>query len=487
MARIKAGLIFGGTLSLPELWKHQKEAIARAQDAAEFALLFDLGTGKTRTAIEILRAKFNKHGIMRTLILCPLVVMRNWRDEILKYSKIPESEILIPSGSGREKTESIKKTQAHIIILNYDALIRDELHDALFEWCPEILICDESHRLKNITAKRTKKTIELADRTVYRYILTGTPILNGPMDIFSQFRVLDGGATFGRNFYSFRHKFFYDLHAFMPKQRHFPKWRIKDRAAEELNKLIYTKAMRVKKEEALDLPPLIKQTILVEMSPEQKRLYESMKKDFIAFVQNSGTSQVSVAELAVTKALRLLQICSGFIKLEDGSEISLKDTPKIDALRDLLEELTPSHKVIIWAVFKQNYRAIGDLLTELGLEYAELHGGVSEKQKAQALDSFKKDERVRVMLAHPGSGGIGVSMVEAPYAIYYSRGFSLEFDLQSEARNHRGGSEIHDKITRIDLVCENTLDDLVKKALAEKQEVGESLLRTWVLEANLEG
>ncbi len=461
------------------LWQHQLDAIALANNLPEFALFFDMGTGKTRTTIEILRHKYNlSDQILKTLILCPLIVTQNWPAEFLKFSKIPEHEVCVLNGTQTKRLELLEKSRAHIFIMNYEGLLMEPLFSKLISWGVEILVCDESQKLKNITAKRTKKAILLAEKTSHRYLLSGTPILNSPMDIFSQYRILDNGKTFGKNFYIFRGQYFYDKNSGMPAQKHFPDWKIKSGAVDSMNKLIYTKAMRVKKEDCLDLPPLVKQTILTELAPTQQRLYAQMKKDFITFVQNMGKMEASVATLAITKALRLLQIVSGFIKTEDGNEITLADTPKLAALKELLEELAPNHKVLVWAVFKENYVQIKRICEEAGIGYVEVHGGISEKQKFEAVENFNQDEKLRVFIGHPGSGGIGINLVAASYSIFYSRNFSLEQDVQAEARNYRGGSEIHTKVTRIDLVVKDTIDELVQISLANKVEIGELMLRS---------
>lgn len=470
-------------MGTPQLWKHQQDGIDRARDACEFALFYDMGCGKTRTTIEILRAKFNENErVLRTLILCPIIVMKNWKDEFLKFSKIKPSEITILYGDRKKRLEQISKAKGNIFILNYEGLLITPVFEAVQELGIEILVCDESHKLKNHSTERTKRAIEIADKTKFRYLLTGTPILNSPMDIFSQFRVLDGGATFGKNFYSFRATFFYDKNAHMPKQRHFPNWVVKPKSLDQMNEMIYRKAMRVKKEDCLDLPPLIRQVIEVEMSEEQARLYNEMKKDFITFVQNLGNVEAVTADLAITKGLRLMQIVSGTLKTEEKSVINLKNTPKLLTLKELLEEITPTSKVLVWAVFQENFNQIREVCEELKIGHVEIHGQVSHADKMHAVDKLNNDDSTRVLIGHPGSGGVGVNLVGASYSIYYSRGFSLENDLQSEARNWRGGSEIHEKITRIDLVCKQTIDEIVLKALASKQEIGEHLLRAIALE-----
>ena len=134
------------------------------------------------------------------------------------------------------------------------------------------------------------------------------------------------------------------------------------------------------------------------------------------------------------------------------------------------------HKIIIWAVFKDNYSAIRKVLEKDGINYVEIHGGITGKKKFEAVDAFNTDDSVRVIIGHPGSGGIGINLVAASHAIFYSRGFSLEHDLQAEARNYRGGSEQHDQITRIDLIAKDTIDERILEALEEKKKTAETVL-----------
>jgi len=299
------------------------------------------------------------------------------------------------------------------------------------------------------------------------------------MDIYMQYKILDGGQTFGNNFFAFRAAFFEDKNQYMPKHSHFPNWQPKKGALEHLSKLIADKSLRATKEQCLDLPELVREKYKVQMSKEQKRAYEEMKDEFVTFVKNKeeeGQPRAAIAQLAVTKALRLQQIASGFVTTDDGSIVRFEDVPKEKALSDLLEDLTPANKVIVWACFKENYKQIISVCEKLGVKYAELHGEISTKGKNEEIERFRKDDATRVIIANPASAGLGVNLIEASYSIYYSKNFSLEQDIQSEARNHRGGSEIHPKITRIDLVSEGTIDELVTDALAKKQNVAEMIL-----------
>lgn len=444
-----------------------------------FGLFFEMGTGKTCTAIHIHLQKIKQEGRpLKTLVLCPLVVVPNWGKEFYQWTRYKPT-LLTGSGKKRIKTFN-EKTMLNqtVFVTNYEALQMKELFQYLCEWGPEFLIYDESHKLKTPNTQRTKKSLQLSLASKYRLILSGTPVLNSAMDLFSQYLILDHGKSFGKNYYAFRHRYFYDKNWKMPRHCHFPDWQMRPAAECEINETIKRDSMRVTKEECLDLPPLVKEVRYVEMSKEQAKLYKEMKQDFITFLKNKAV----VAQLAITKGLRLQQIVSGFVKTADAEEIALGKnqslTPRETELKTLLSELTPSHKVIVWAVFKHNFKQIASICKSLGIEYVEVHGEISAKNKQVAIEQFNTRAECRVYIGHPGAGGIGVNLTAAPYSIYYSRNFSLEADAQSEARNHRGGSEVHDKITRIDLVTKDTIDEIVMNMLAKKANMGEELLKT---------
>lgn len=459
-------------------WQHQLDAIERAKALENFALFFEQGCGKTSTAINILRHWFSKQNtLLPTLILCPPIVIENWKREFGVHSNLGKYVVCL-TGSQIKRSETLKKEQAHsrgiVAVTNYEALLMSDFMLEVEKWKPEVLILDESHKIKTHNAKRTKAAVKLSDTCRYKLLLSGTPILNSSMDIYSQFRVLDGGESFGKNFYQFRGRYFYDKNSGMPSQRHFPNWHLKPSAMGELQDRIASKAVQVKKSDCLDLPPLVRQVIHTPMTPEQERMYNAMKDEFIAYLDDKAC----VAQLAITKALRLMQIVSGFVKFHDGTQKRLQDTPRMAALRDLLETITPEHKVIIWAVFKENYDQIRQVCSELGIDSAECTGEMSHSQKMDGVDRFTNDSKCRVFFGHPLSGGIGINLVAASYSIWFSRNFSLEADLQAEARNHRGGSEIHSKITRIDLVTPNSIDEIVTEKLSGKEQLGAEMLRS---------
>lgn len=464
-------------MEVPALWKHQIEAIELGKKTPDIALLMDLGVGKTRTALEILRARMNENKkILRTLIVGPSAVLYNWKNEIEKYTKIPLEKVFVLDGTISNRVKMIDVLpKDSIFITNFEGFANSKLKEIFLYNPPEFLILDEAHRVKGVTAIRTKALIAISDAmnnlpVKYRMMLTGTPVLNNELDLFAQYRILDGGKRLGKNFFQFRAQYFEDKNRYMPKHSHFPKWVPKASSREQLKAKISEISIHASKDECLDLPPLVRVSVPVELGSEQSRMYNDMKKEFLAICETG----VAVAQLAITKALRMQQIISGFLKVETGEIHRFEVNPRAKALEELLEDIAFQHKVIVWSIFHEDHEVVRSICKKLKLDFSELTGVVSDKQ--DQIDRFQKDPKCRVMIASQAAGGTGVNLTEASYMIYYSRSYSLEHDMQSEARAYRGGSEKHKSITRIDIIAENTIDTAVLKALQSKKDLSTDIL-----------
>jgi len=463
-----------------KLYAHQKNILELSRTMPHLALFWEMGTGKTLAAIEILKSKQKKHKrLLKTVIFSPLVTLSNWKDELLKFSKIPEKNIFCLNMSGKKRVEAMEMAVAddNVIILNYEALRTKQVYDFLIDYRPDVLICDESHKLKNPQSKTSKMIYTLSKEVLYKYMLTGTPILNSTMDIFNQYKILDDGDTFGRSFFTFRSRYFYDKNAGMPRNVHFPKWEPRLDKTQELQFLIRRKSDRILKKDCLDLPPLVKHKHFVDMSTEQKKAYNSMKKDFIAFIANHKTDKLeaSVAQLAITKLLRLQQIVSGFVTTDHGDYL-FPENPRARDLEEMLKSLTENNKVIVWTTFKNDVKIVESICKSIGIEYCMLTGDLNGRDKERNIREFDSHDEKRVIIANRKAGGIGVNLVSAKYAINYSRNFSLEDELQSEARNYRGGSEKFDSIIKIDMIAKDTIDEEIQKALENKQSISDLIL-----------
>lgn len=523
-------------------WDHQVHAVNNAVPHEGYGFFFEVGAGKTAPAITITRYQCAKHKRqLKVLILAnPPVLLPKWKKEYLDWSNAKENQIHTLTGTGKERIAMMKELgdTPGVVITNYESLTMGgnrgkkkgvyhsgELFKLLLEWQPEVLILDESQNCKGYNVLRTLQAQKLRTKAMYCYLLSGSPILNKSLDIFSQFLLIDQGRTFGNSFFAFRGRYFEDKNAGMNKQNYFPNWKPRPGAVQELNRLVQTKSMYVEKKDCLDLPPLVKETIEVGMSKKQQKAYDDMKRDYLAFIEknkdvledksllqscdyddmilrfddddnfdNIGkptppaakthANPVAIAELAVTKAMRLMQIISGFVNVElgDGKRepVQFDDAPIKQTLKELLELYAGDSKVIVWAVHHANYDVIRKICDKLKLKYVEVHGGISsQKKKDEAVRAFNEDEDCRVFIGHPGSGGVGIDLIASNLSITYSRSFSLAHTIQSEGRNYRGGSEIHDKITHIDLVTHGTIDEQVIKALASKREIGYQVLKAF--------
>ena len=445
------------------LWKHQEEALAQAIKAGTrgFALHMEPRTGKTAVAIKWLESLCQDKEL-KILIFAPPVATRVWEKEI-KFWWPKHPRFAIATGPTENKLKAVKINPV-ILITNYESMISPRMQKALIDFAPDVLICDESHRCKNPSAKRSKEVKKLADRCAYRLNLSGTPVTKNELDLFQQFAILDGrmGSTFGNNFYSFRAKYFMDANTKRKgTHNYFPDWQIRPESNAAITHILGSRAYAKRKLDCLELPPFETVNIPVEMSPKQKKAYMEMKQDFITFVEESDTP--SVAQFAMTKALRLQQISSGFLQTENA--VVELENPRIDALTDLLEDL-PS-PVVVWACFKHNYQMISKVCRSLGKRYAFLTGEQNQKEKDETMNLWDQGE-LDVLIANQGAGGIGINLSRASNAIYFSYNFNFEHDEQSEARIYSTESNKFNKITRYNLVSEGTIDEVVLKSLRMK-------------------
>lgn len=469
-------------------YEWQKKLLQLSIREPDIAVLADMGTGKTKGVIDCMRYKFNQYKqVKKTIIFSPLVTLFNWKNEWHKQSSIPEDRVHVLHGSSEKKLaafeKAIARTPNQVIIVNYEAVLSPKLLLAIEKWAPEIMILDESHYVKNHKAKRSKAIHKLSLGCLHRIIMSGTPMTNQVTDIFMQYLILDNGKTFGQNYFTFQRQYMYDENAHWSHlQKHFPKWKPREEMLPRLQEKIYSKAIRVTKDECLDLPPFIQEVYEVELSPSQRKYYKAMEDDYVTFVEEANRKGISVATTALTKALRLQQIVTGYAKLDDGTEIEITDNPRLDALEELICALHDRHKVIIWCAFQNNYKQIGRLLEKLEIPFVFITGDESLTEKTENMRLFNDDEKIRLAVCNRKAAGIGVNLVSAKYSIVFSRNFSLEQELQSRDRNYRGGSEIHDSVIKIDLCAKDTVDEVVTKALVEKKEISDKVIEQGIRE-----
>jgi len=479
---------------MSELWAHQQEAINRAKNLPYYALHFEAGTGKTRTALEIMKHRFNQgQRIQRTLIFAPPIVLQNWREEWLKYTKIERKEVIVLRGTGAQRLKEFEKGAGRVYITNYESLLMKPLYDAFVKWQPEITVHDESHRCKNPASKMAKALDDLVNKYSHpslRLNLTGTSILNSPKDLFMQFKVMMGGfptlesLVTGKhitNYWHFVKLYFEDKNArWKGSENYFPDWQPKPSTHDLFGRLLASVSMSVNKADCLDLPDEVDVTIPVPLTKQQRIDYDKFEKDMVLSIEGNNFT----ADIAMVKALRLMQITSGFISglsAPDASEAQpikyeYPETEREKALEELLQEICrdKGNKCLVWAVWKQNYEVIKRVCDKLKIRYVECHGLVSAKGKEEARRNFIDDPEIKVWIGHPYSGGIGVNLIVAPYTVWYSRSFSLEQYEQAKARNYRGGQT--EKVTHYHLVAQDTIEPEIVESLRNKKSISDLIM-----------
>lgn len=467
----------------PSLWEHQKRAINTALN--KMLLCFDCGCGKTRTALELFKKQFdattNKHNYYKCIIFSPLNVCRNWVTEIERYVDCEkyDYEIFLVAGQNRaNKLKAIRefskfseKSKPKFLVCNIETIRGPEYLAALKESRCNFIIADESHNFKNPTSLQTKGLIEIVEymRATHVYLLTGTPCPGGEVDLWSTFRLL--GVT-RDSFFIWRKKYFEDYNARRAgTSGYYPDYRVKESSKKVFAEQLARCSITARKDEVLDLPDYVRTTIYCKLSDTQKRHYKTMREFLFAADENGNEA---TAQNILTRTLRLQQIVGGW--LEDNV---IADNERLEALNDAIDMIElnePGAQFVIWTIFKPTYQQISDLLAKRGIfNSAFLTGGECPQTRFHNIKDFQSGLN-RVLVAHPKAGGVGVNLTAASWSIHYLKNFSLTDDLQSEARNYRGGSEIHKRITRIDIVAQDTIDEDINEALSQKKSLQEFIM-----------
>jgi hypothetical protein len=445
---------------------HQQKAFYLSRDKKEFALLMEQGTGKTKVIIDNGAYLYSKDKISAIVVIAPNGVHRNWLKEIDTHLPdwCPRETFYYYSGMGKKHLENFNNTMnplhdcLKIFTFNVEAFVSKsaiDLMNRILLANKVMLVVDESSRIKRPSAKRTKEITKFGKYAEYRRIMTGTPITKGPEDSYSQFRFLNPHILGYDSFYSFRARYCI-MGGFENRQI------VSYQNIDELTRNIEGHSFRVLKKDCLDLPDKIYQRYPINLSAKQQALYNQLKQSFTAELNE----EVLKAPEAITRLLRLQQIICGWFPSETESKPIDDKNPRLEALKDILSDI--DSKVIIWARFRADISLIESMLGDLAVSY---HGGISNDQRVSSVERFQNDPKVRYFIGQPQSGGIGLTLTAADYAIYYSNSFDLETRLQSEDRCHRIGTK--NNITYIDIEAPKTIDTKIIKALRDKKSLAD--------------
>lgn len=456
-------------ISNGESWYHQKQAyhfiyalwgcgVSKFTPNGGVLLAYDMGTGKTRVAIQLIE----NLKLQKVLILCPKSVVDVWPEQIEKHivDYFKYRAFIFRKGSIKERAENLEHSlyhpDNHIFVVNYDAAWREDLAEVITSTNWDLVILDEAHRIKSPNSKISWFCSKLGDKVPLRLAMTGTPLPHSPLDAYAMYRFLDKGI-FGTSFAKFK-----DKHAIMGGFEN--KQVVAFRNLDELHNNMYSIAIRVTKEECLDLPELSHNRLTCTLSDKAKKIYDDLEQTLYAELE---TGEVTASN-ALVKLLRLQQLTSGHIKDDEGNELWVDDS-KEKLLEDFLSDINKKEPIVVFCRFKTDLRAVHRVSKKLKRNSLELSGKIN--QLKEWWQTSKKGTIIAVQIK---SGGVGIDLTRSCYAFYYSVGFSLADYLQSISRLHRPGQKKN--VSCYHLVATNTVDEKVYKALDKREKIIESVL-----------
>lgn len=441
-----------------------------------FGLLFEMGCGKTLTAIAIAGAGYQMGKVERLLIVAPTSVVAVWPKELQEYAKFKYTCKTLLG----EKKQRIKQIDdllkfpfkaLKVAVINYESTWRPEILEKLKEFDADMVIADESQRIKTYDAAQSKAMHELGDQARYKLILSGTPVQTAAIDIWSQYRFLDK-TVFGDNFFKFRGRY-----AIMGGYGNKKIVGYKD--LEGLIKKEHSIAFRVTKDESLDLPEQTFETRKIQFSQKEKNLYERIKKDSYAELDGGGHI---TATTVLTRLLRLQQLAGGFLVQDDAQKPQLVSRAKLDALGDIIEDyvIGSGKKLVIFARFIAEVKAIMELADKVlpkELKQVAIYGDIKKEDRGDIVKQFQEDPKTVLFIGQIDTAGTGITLTAADTCVYYSKNFNYATYSQSLSRIHRIGQR--NCCTYIDLEIEGTIDELISKALSRKEDMAKTVVDNW--------
>lgn len=452
---------------------HQREVFYISRDREAFGFFMDMGTGKTWVGINTIRYLAIRHGVTKVLVIAPNGVHRQWAmEEIPKHMKPDFKYKCTWYESSKAKyvqdrlKEVLNYAGVQIICQHVESLSHANgatfAHDFAASG-KSLVIVDESSRIKSPSSIRTKNVLKLNGISSFRRIMSGTPITKGVEDLYSQFMFLDKNILGYSSFFTFRNRYCV-LGGLEARQI------VGYKNVGELQKRVDGHTYRKTKEECLSLPEKTFMTRSVEFDPEQKILYNQVKDEFVAQLEDGVMVDVP---LAITRMLRLQQILSGHFPNPETGQMQYVPTNRTDALMEVLEEAGTS-KVIVWGKFSHDIKLISERLTKEKIGYVTYTGNTSSGDRTKAIDTFRNEPNCKVFLGNPAAAGIGLNLTVANVVVWYSTTFNLDEYLQANDRCHRIGQKW--PVTYVTLTTPGSLDVKIAAALRKKKHTADMIL-----------
>lgn len=451
-------------------WTHQEKFWELAKDHKAFYAAFDMGAGKSKTAIDYA----NGIDAKRVLIVCPKKVIDVWPNQFKIHSKKTYHFLLCNKGNTAKHASEIKKflkdcellNRRHVIIINYDSFWRPPVGPSynknnliidkgiLMSYLWDLLICDESHRIKAPGGTASWGLTRLSKKAQRRLFLSGTPMPHSPLDIYAQYRAMDS-SVFGTSYARFKNQYCI-MGGYENRQV------IKYINLDDLHKKFFSKAMHVAIDDVVDLPESQDIEIECELSPKAKKIYHELDSEFITAV---GSGEITVSN-ALEKLLRLAQIAGGWVVL-DNDKTKVIDNSKVETAVEIVTDIDAKEPVVIFCRFINEINRLKEALEKIGRSVAIISG--QHKKPEDFIDGIWKADKNNTLLVQIQAGGEGIDLTATRYCIYMSKGFSLGQYNQSRARIRRPGQTR--KTVYYHITAKGTVDRKIMRAIEKKSEV----------------
>ncbi len=407
-------------------YNFQADAFNHIKDEDFFGIFHEQGLGKTKIAIDLALYWLEKEICQSVIFVTKKSLVENWKNEVKSHTSH------FPVVFSSKKTQNFSKfnSPAYLFICHYDLVKNDlERFKNFCELRKVGMILDESVAIKNPDSLVSKAFHSLSGKLIKRIIMTGTPVDNRPQDVWSQVYFLDSGKSLGKSFGLFKEK--YDL----TKERNenaISKLKYQNDLKELQQKLAAFSLRETKETAKLNLPNKVFERVEVNMDQEQRNIYEKVRKELSIEIIKDGKLEIEEFNFIAVRLMRLIQISS----LPSIYDESYKNkAPKLKALEQIIERIPQDEKVIIWSNYIKSSEILFNELQSKGAVL--LNGDIDIDQRNDAIERFKKDKKIKFMIATYGTAKEGLTLTVANHSIFFERNFSLADYLQAQDRIHR--------------------------------------------------
>jgi len=473
--------------------KHQRRALDKGYGLKAFGLFMDMQTGKSKTVIDLVVAHRMQGETFGLLILVKRTLRRNWIIQLETHCPIPFSAHLPDTNKKRDFEKWLSKPHDFkVMIVGWESLSAGAMHEICKQFMrvtqrPSIA-GDETSYITNHKAIRSERAVELATMAEYKYALTGTPAVEGPLNLFMQFEFLDRNIIGIGDFYAFRNRYAI-MGGYQREIR--PGLKMATEVVgyqnlDELMNMIAPYTFQVLKKDAYDLPPKRYERREVQISEKQRKMYDLIKKEGVLRIKGNDDM---VLKNILSVALRLHQVTGGYaVKGHEKKWMGKDGNPRVKMEYEPVELIRPEENTkmaelieavndfkgrkqgLVWVVYTPEIMAICKLLRGMGLRIGELHGGVPDSDRQPMVSAYERGD-LDIIVGNASTGGMGYTMMASEVNIFYNNTFKAIDRIQAEDRAY-GDGQLKSGVW-IDIVAEKTIDNTIMQALTMKMDLSD--------------